>query len=78
MSRAFYLTGYIKDLEEFYNIGKEIVCYQDTDDLIDKIKYYLAHEDEAEEVREAGYQRARRDHTWTKRFEKIFKEMGIN
>jgi len=77
MSGAFYLTEYRNELENHYNIGDEIVCYHDTEDLIEKIKYYLAHEDEAEAIREAGYQRARRDHTWANRFEQVFGEIGI-
>jgi hypothetical protein len=77
MSGAFYITEYRKELEDYYEIGKEIICYYDTEDLIEKIKYYLANEDEAEAIREAGYRRARREHTWAMRFEQVFKAMGI-
>jgi spore maturation protein CgeB len=40
--------------------------------LIDRTQFYLNHPQEAETLREAGYQRAVRDHTWERRFEQLF------
>jgi spore maturation protein CgeB len=77
MSGGFYLVEYMEELEEFFDIGKEIVCYSDPQDLADKIRYYLEHEDQREEIRKAGYERAVRNHTWHKRFEMAFREMGM-
>jgi spore maturation protein CgeB len=78
MSGGFYMVEYMEELEEFYEIGKEIVCYTDAQDLADKIKYYLRHDGERERIRKAGYERCVRDHTWRKRFEAAFREMGLN
>lgn len=77
MSGGFYLVEYMEELEEFFDIGKEIVCYSDPDDLVDKIEYYLEHDHQREEIRRAGYERALRNHTWHKRFEMAFKQMGM-
>jgi spore maturation protein CgeB len=77
MSGGFYIVEYMEELEEFFNIGKEIVCYTDKQDLSDKIKYYLKHDDERERIRKAGHERCLRDHSWHKRFQKAFKEMGL-
>jgi glycosyltransferase involved in cell wall biosynthesis len=73
MSGAFYFTGYQEELHEYYEVGKEIVCYDTPDELLDKVRYYLAHPTEADRIREAGLARARRDHTWKNRFEAVFK-----
>jgi len=78
MSGGFYMVEYMEELEEFYEIGKELVCYNDREDLADKIKYYLSHDREREAVRQAGYRRCLRDHTWQKRFEAAFAEMGLS
>lgn len=75
MSGAFYMVEYMEELEEFFHIGKEIVCYYDKKDLADKIKYYLSHEQEREIIRQAGMDRARRDHTWQRRFQYCFSQM---
>ena len=77
MSGGFYMVEYMEELEEFYEIGKEIVCYADVQDLADKIKYYLRHDSERETIRLAGHTRCLRDHTWRRRFELAFKEMGL-
>ena len=71
------MVEYMEELEEFYEIGKEIVCYNNVDDLIEKIHYYLKHDDEQEVIRKAGYQRCLRDHTWHIRFQKAFEKMDL-
>lgn len=68
----------MEELEEFYEIGKEIVCYTGPEDLAEKIKYYLAHETERETIRKAGYDRCLRDHTWQKRFQTVFQQIGLS
>lgn len=77
MSGGFYMVEYMEELEEFFDIGKEIVCYTGPEDLAEKIKYYLAHDAEREKIRKSGYERCLRDHTWHKRFEMVFKETGL-
>jgi len=77
MSGGFYMVEYMEELDEFYEVGKEIVCYQSLEDLVDKIQYYLSHDDQREMIRRAGYERCLRDHTWHKRFEAAFESMGL-
>ena len=77
MCRTCYLTGYSDEILEFYEPGTEIDVYRNTEELIDKTKYYLAHPSQAESLRAAGFERARRDHTWQRRFEQLFREIGL-
>jgi len=77
MSGAFYMVEYMRELEEFFEVGKEIVCYQDKNDLAEKIRHYLGHDSEREKIRRAGYRRAASEHTWQKRFRGVFKEIGL-
>ena len=77
MSGGFYMVEYMEELEDFFEIGKEIVCYSGSEDLAEKIKYYLAHDDEREAIRRAGYERCQNEHTWQKRFTAAFREMGL-
>ena len=77
MSGAFYMVEFMPELADFYEIGREIVCYVDPDDLVEKVRYFLSHDDEREAIREAGHARARRDHTWHKRFEQVFRQTGL-
>ena len=77
MSGGFYIVMYMEELESLYQIGKEIVCYTDKEDLAEKIRYYLENDEEREKIRRAGYFRCQKDHTWHKRFKDAFNEMGL-
>ena len=77
MSGAFYITGYQDELKEYYEIDKEIVCYDTKGELLEKIRYYLKHPDEAEAIRIAGHKRALKDYTWENRFKELFNKIGL-
>lgn len=49
-------------LDAFFKVGEEIIGYKDPDDLIDRLRYYLAHEDERRAIALNGYRRVMRDH----------------
>jgi spore maturation protein CgeB len=51
-------------LDTFFKEGDEILGYQDlnADDLIDKIRFYLAHDAERERIARNAYQRVIRDY----------------
>ncbi|HEX7519694.1 MAG TPA: glycosyltransferase, partial [Candidatus Deferrimicrobium sp.] len=54
---------------DFFEIGREVICFDSLGDLRDKISHYLAHPEEREAVGERGRQRVLRDHTYERRME---------
>lgn len=74
---SFVITGYGDDLENFYQENKEMVFYRSSQDLIDKVKYYLPRDEEREKIAAAGYERTLREHTYEKRFLDLFKKIGL-
>jgi glycosyltransferase involved in cell wall biosynthesis len=64
---TFLLTNYTPGLEKLFDIGKEIVVYNDLNDLDSKVKYYLENEEEREKITKAGYERSKKDHTYFER-----------
>ena len=72
---GFELTEYVPSLEDYFDIGKEIACYRDIDEAELLIKYYLTHEDERENIKLAGVQRARNEHTFKNRIVEFMKEI---
>lgn len=44
-------------LDRIFEVGKEIVAYDSTDTLIDKLKYYLTHDKERAEIAARGFER---------------------
>lgn len=65
------------NLSEYYIDGKEVLVFKNTKDMIDKITYYLHHEDERIKIVQAGYERTLDEHTYEKRFQKIFSIMKL-
>jgi len=51
--------------------------YVGFDDLTEKIRYLLSNSKEAEEIRKRWVRRARSEHSWEMRFEKVFRLMGL-
>lgn len=74
---AFLLTQDTDNLRDYYQDGKEIVIFKGYKDLIQKIRYYLEHDKEREAIASAGYNRTIKEHTYEKRFNDMFKIMGL-
>jgi spore maturation protein CgeB len=49
-------------LSAFFEAGTEIVGYGDVDDLIDRIQYYLRHDEERRRIAVNGYRRVMKEH----------------
>jgi spore maturation protein CgeB len=58
-------------LDEFFKVGVEIERYDTSDELIDKIKFYLNNDSKREKIARAGYDRVMRDHTIEKRLQDL-------
>ena len=71
------MTGYMDELAEHFEPDKEIITYRNMFELADKARYYLSHPNQAEKVRQAGYERALKDHTYQARFRNLFKQLGL-
>lgn len=57
-------------LSEYFSTGDEVIGYRNADELIDRIKYYLAHDDERERIALNGFRRVKRDYTIARQLEK--------
>ncbi len=62
---ALLLTDEKINLSNLFEIGKEIITYDNANDLIDKMQYYSQHEKKRAEIAQAGQLRALKDHTFT-------------
>ena len=77
MSGALYLTEQQPELAEYFEPDKEVLTYANQDELLEKARYYLAHQEQAERIRRAAWRRARREHTWQHRFGQLFSQLGL-
>jgi hypothetical protein len=74
---ACYLTTFNWELTEFWDIGKEILCYRNVEELIEIFSWYRKRPEECLKIAQAAWNRSVKDHTWEKRFIKIFDESGF-
>jgi spore maturation protein CgeB len=54
-----------------------VLVYRNQHELLDKIRFYLAHPAQAEMIRQAGRKRALAEHTYHERYRKLFKALGL-
>ena len=74
---AMVLTDSVANgLDELFAIGREIVTYSDDNDLLDKVAYYLAHEEERKAIAQAGHERTLQEHTYQHRMQKILNSIS--
>ena len=68
---GFLLTNYQSDMLRFFVPGEDYVYYEDRNDLINKIDYYLEHKEERIAIAENGHKKVRQDHTYEQRLQMI-------
>jgi len=75
LAGGFLLTEYVPGLENYFEIDKEIVCFRNNDELIDKIGYYLSHDEERRAIAQAGWQRATGEYTSFHTVARVFSQI---
>lgn len=64
---GFLLTNYQAEIPEYFEIGKDLDCYESLADLREKAAYYLTHDDIRMEIAENGCQKIKQFHTYKHR-----------
>jgi spore maturation protein CgeB len=72
---CFFIDLMREDIKRCYEEGKEFVAFRDENDLREKIKYHLEHEDEREKIARAGYAKTVAKHTYNDRIKLLFDVM---
>lgn len=72
---GFLLTNYQQDLTDFFVPGEDFVYYESNEDLMDKIGYYLTHEEERREIAQSGHDKVAAAHTWDIRLVQILEDV---
>lgn len=70
---GFCITNYQPELLMYFENGKDIVIFEDAEDLIEKVKYYLTHEEERKQIALNGYNKVKNMHRYCDRFDEMKK-----
>lgn len=77
-SGGFLLTDRVPYLEDYFELDREVGVFDSTDELVERVGWWLEHPAERAALAEAGYGRVLDEHTYDHRFEQIFTRMGLN
>lgn len=69
---GFLISNYQPELAEYFEDGKEVVLYHSREELLDKIQYYLKHEEERIEIARNGQRKVCEQFDYVRSWEKIF------
>jgi spore maturation protein CgeB len=61
---ALIITNDFEPTKRYLEYDKEIIGFSSTADLVEKVRYYLDHPEEAEAIRRAAHARVLRDYRW--------------
>jgi spore maturation protein CgeB len=74
---GFVLAERSDDLGALFALDREIACYSTRDELVEKVGYYLAHEDEARAIARAGQAAVLARHTVGQRISLMLERLGL-
>lgn len=60
---GFLLTNFQSEIPEYFEVGKDLEAFASEEELVEKIRYYLAHDEEREEIARNGYQKAKEQYS---------------
>jgi spore maturation protein CgeB len=75
---GFLLTERVPHLERYFELDIEVAVFDGLEDLVERTRYWLEHEEERKVIAEAGYRRVLAEHTYDHRFAAIFGELGLD
>jgi SAM-dependent methyltransferase len=67
---ALLITDYKDNLNDLFEIGKEVVAYRSPEECVALVKHFLRYPQDAEKIAKAGQQRTLRDHVYENRMRK--------
>lgn len=66
-SGGFLLHQRTDELAQYFKEGREVACFGDSAELVEKVLHYLDNEPERARIAEAGYRRCVRENRWSHR-----------
>ena len=76
-ANSLVFTEYHKGIEEFFDIDKEIICFQGEGEMVEKCKVLLKNDKLLQKISLNGHERFKRDHTSHVRVQNILKEIKL-
>lgn len=72
---GFLLTETVDRLDEYFDIGREIVTFSNKRNLLRQVKHYLASDRDRQQIASKGRKRTLKDHTYQQRLHNLFQKI---
>lgn len=72
---GFLLSDYQEDMERFFEVGKEAICYRTAEEAASLAAYYLGKDSERKKIAESARKRVLAEHTYEKRMAELVATM---
>lgn len=70
---GFLLSNFQQELCEYFVPGEDFVYYESADDAVEKVAYFLSHENERIEIAHNAVEKIAAYHTFNHRVEEMFR-----
>ena len=70
-SGGFLLSNYQEEIEDYFVIGEDIEVFSSEQELIEKVGFYLEHEEIREKIARNGYEKVRKYHSYDERIKQM-------
>lgn len=74
--KAFLLTDWVDEIDDYFTPGVNIEVWHDLDELNDKVSFYLKNNSAREKITNASYHHVLKNHTYINRCDIILNEIG--
>ncbi|MCM1084442.1 MAG: DUF3880 domain-containing protein [Clostridium sp.] len=74
---GFVISNYQAEIPEHFIPDEDIVLYDNIPDLLDKIDYYLKHDDERRQIAKNGHDKVKEFHSYDVRLQEMFQICGL-
>lgn len=70
-SGGFLLSNYQEEIEDYFVIGEDLEVFSSEEELVEKVGYYLEHDDIREKIARNGYEKVRKYHSYDERIKQM-------
>ena len=74
---GFVLTNYQEELAEYFLPFEECLIYESLEDMFEKVRFYITHDEERKRVANNGYEKVKRDFTFDSRIKTMFEDYAV-
>lgn len=75
---GFLLTNYQAEIPDYFEIGRDLETYESMEELEEKVRYYLTHDEDRVEIAINGYEKMAKYHSYEIRISQMIKTLTEN